>query len=139
MQASNRISTEFDINTGVARLKISDTNLNDTGVYTVVAENKAGSDRTRGRLDVEKESGIDNKPIISPNAFAYLNKPEQVTSPREKGMGNAFVKVVVPLSNIHSMEGKPARLACRIEGNPKPTVISSHHSIFFLKISYYIY
>ena len=109
----------------------------------VVAENKAGSDRTRGRLDVEKESNIDNKPIVNPSAFAYLNRPDQPVS-RDPGIGEVFPpRVVVPLSNIHTTEGKPSRLACRIEGNPKPTVSDQFRRVFlfgsrFLNAAIYV-
>ena len=121
MQASNRFNTHYDINTGVARLNIGDTILNDTGVYTVVAENKAGSDRTQARLDIEKESNVDNKPIVNPNAFAYLERPEP-SGRRESTEPVVPAKIVVPLSNIHIVEGKPCRLVCRVEGHPIPSV-----------------
>lgn len=124
MPASTRITTTYDTNTGVARLKISDAILNDAGQYTVVAENKAGSDHTDGRLEVEKESIIDNKPIIDPNAFMYLNKPEGAQKPRrEQGEPLIPARVIVPLQNIHTNEGKPCRMVCKIEGNPPPSVV----------------
>ena len=110
-------------------MKINDSVLNDAGIYTVVAENKAGSDRTDGRLEIEKESNIDNKPIINPNAFAYLNRPEP-TTPRRDSQSQPIhpPKIIVPLSNMHITEGKPCRLVCRIEGNPIPTV--TFHNIY---------
>lgn len=125
LTASTRFTTTYDINTGVARLKISDSILQDSGIYTVVAENKAGSDRTNGRLEIEKESGVDNKPIVDPSAFAYLNKPQTPVHANVDENGEPFspARIVVPLSNIHSVEGKPVRLACRVEGNPKPSVV----------------
>lgn len=122
--ASTRFTTSYDIHTGVARLKISDANLNDAGVYTVVAENKAGSDHTDGRLDIEKESAIDSKPIIDPNAFAYLNRPEQHT-PRKDDSRERVVpaRIVVPLQNMNIPEGKPCRFVCRVEGHPAPSAV----------------
>ncbi len=121
--ASNRFSTHYDIHTGVARLKINDSVLNDAGIYTVVAENKAGSDKTNGRLEIEKEAAIDRKPIVNPNAFADLNKPTS-QRPSESGEKLQPARIVIPLSNMHITEQKPCRLACRVEGYPKPTVYS---------------
>ncbi len=86
--ASNRFNTQYDLNTGVARLKINDSVLNDAGVYSVLAENKAGSDQTNARLEIEKESNIDDKPIINPNAFAYVPpapQPEQAVANIRRG------------------------------------------------------
>lgn len=75
--ASNRINTTYDLNTGVARLKISDTVLSDTSVYSVIAENKAGQDQTNGRLDIIKDTNVDSQPIIDPDAFKYIQPPPQ--------------------------------------------------------------
>ena len=121
--ASNRFTTQYDINTGVARLKIADSILNDSGVYTVVADNKAGSDRTNGRLEIEKETGVDSKPIVNPNAFASLNRPHE--QPRRESEEDLLrpARIVVPLQNLQLAEGKPCRLACRVEGFPKPSVV----------------
>lgn len=71
-------------------------------------------------MEIEKETGIDNKPIVNPNAFAYLNKPDLPRKEDEEVLQPP--RIVVPLSNIHTVEGKPCRLVCRIEGIPKPTV-----------------
>jgi hypothetical protein len=126
LPASNRFTTTYDLNTGVARLSIANCLLNDAGVYTVIAENKAGSDKTSGRLEVEKESIIDTTPIINPDAFNYLNRPEQASRPRRAPDDASKMtppKIVVPLSDIQTIEGKPCRLVSKVEGNPKPTVI----------------
>lgn len=121
--ASTRFTTSYDMHTGVARLKISDTNLNDAGVYTVVAENKAGSDHTDGRLDIEKESAIDNKPIINPDAFTYLNRPEPTTPRKDSRERVVPARIIVPLQNMNVPEGKPCRLVCRVEGHPAPSAV----------------
>ena len=101
---------------------MNDTVPSDDGVYTVVAENKAGSDRTNGRLNIEKDLNIDNKPIVNPDAFNYLNKPDQMT-PRSVDQHVKPAKIVVPLSNMRLQEGKPCRLVCKVEGNPLPNVL----------------
>ena len=46
--------------------------LADSAVYSVVAENKAGQDQTNGRLDIVKDSSVDDKPIVDPAAFKYI-------------------------------------------------------------------
>lgn len=121
-------------------MKISDANLNDAGVYTVVAENKAGSDHTDGRLDIDKESAIDNKPIIDPNAFNYLNRPEPQTPRKEKSELIIPAKIVIPLQNMNPTEGKPCRLVCRVEGNPTPSVknipIFEFSNIYYFEVLY---
>lgn len=89
-----------------------------------MAENKAGSDHTDGRLDIEKESAIDNKPIIDPNAFNYLNRPEQPHTPRKDSRERGIpARIVVPLQNMNVPEGKPCRFACRVEGQPTPSAV----------------
>ncbi len=113
----------------MARLKINDSVLNDAGIYSVVAENKAGSDKTNGRLEIEKEAAIDSKPIFNPNVFADLNRPSS-QRPSESGEKLQPAKIVVPLTNMHITEQKPCRLACRVEGYPKPTVCSLNFHLF---------
>ena len=101
-------------------MKINDANLNDAGVYSVLAENKAGSDHTDCQLQIAKDTSIDEKPIVDPNAFKYLNRPE---APRKEENEKQYPpKVIVPLNNIKATEGKPIFLACKIVGMPKPMV-----------------
>ena len=125
LQASTRYTTLYDINTGVARLKIADSHLADTGQFSVLAENKAGHDSTDCRLDVKKSANIDNSPIVNPNAFAYLNRqPEAPTRRRSPESERAAkpARVVIPLKNITTQEGKPITLACKVEGEPTPQI-----------------
>jgi hypothetical protein len=94
--------------------------LNDVGVYSVLAENKAGSDRTDGEIFIIKDISIDNAPIVDPTAFNYLNRPEPV---RKQEVEKHFPpKVIVPLTSSQVPEGKSILLACKIEGSPKPTL-----------------
>ena len=102
-------------------MKINDTVPSDDGIYSVVAENKAGSDQTKGRLDIEKDLNIDSKPIVNPDVFNYLNKPEHEPM-KHQDLNLIPARITIPLSNIRLLEGKPCRLVCKIEGNPLPNV-----------------
>ena len=138
LPASNRFNTQYDINTGVARLKISDSHMNDAGVYSVVAENKAGTDHTDGQLVVQKAVNIDNAPIVNPNSFAYLRKPAETTRRDDDEAIPSFPpKVIIPLSNVQTTEGKPVTLACKIDGEPKPTVSIAYNCIIICSDNLY--
>jgi hypothetical protein len=106
-------------------LKISDSVLNDSGIYSVVASNKAGSDKTSGRLEIEKDGPIDNKPIINPAALQSLNRPA-VDQPKRRDSDQEPMRparVVAPLKNTQVSDGKPVRLVCKVDGYPKPSVV----------------
>lgn len=122
LQASTRLTTQYDINTGVARLRINDAHLADAGIFTCIAENKAGHDRTTCTLEVKKVSNIDNTPMVNPNAFAYLRQPSQPQAAPERDLGLKKPRIVIPLKNIDTQEGKLITLACKIEGEPVPNV-----------------
>jgi hypothetical protein len=111
-------------------LKITDSKLNDAGVYTVLAENKAGAVHTDGNFDVKKAANVDESPIVNPNAFAYLNRPEPS---RKKNEEEEMIppKIVVPPANVKVNEGKPINLVCKIIGKPKP-VVSKKKNIQFV-------
>ena len=131
LQASNRFFTDYDQNTGVARLKIANAILADCGLYSVVAENKAGTDRTNGTLDVLNDSAIDTRPIVDPNSFAHLNnninRPSPLgataqVAPQSQSMQPA--RIVKPLVDQTVKEDAPhCRLVCQVEGSPTPKLV----------------
>jgi hypothetical protein len=156
MSASNRFTTQYDLNTGVARLIINGTVLNDAGLYSVVAENKAGSDRTNARLEVEREAGIDNKPIASGSFAIYkpneLQQPPVAATPsREQVLQTPHYeqpgyltseyeeepayppRVIIPLKDLNVNEGQTATLMAKIVGTPAPRVLIL---FFIFKIIY---
>ncbi len=136
--ASNRIGTQFESNTGVARLTITSAILNDAGLYAVVAENKAGSVRSDARLEVQREAGVDNQPICS-GSFAILNVPPsrqaQTITPHpyeQQGYYTASEyeeepsvppRVIVPLKDQAVNEGSVVTMFAKIIGTPTPRVL----------------
>ena len=136
--ASNRINTQFEPNTGVGRLTINGSNLNDAGLYAVIAENKAGTVRTDARLEVQREGGVDtNQPICS-GSFAILNVPPsrqaQTVTPHpyeQQGYYTASEyeeepsvppRVIVPLKDQTVSEGSVVTMVAKILGTPTPRV-----------------
>lgn len=122
LPASTRYTTDFDLNTGVVSLRISDVQMNDVGVYTALAENEAGQDRTSCNTFIKQMPNIDTTPMVNPDAFRYLEHPNQATSARRPDQDEKLVppKVIIPLSNVKLEEGQSVLLACKIEGHPRP-------------------
>ena len=102
-------------------MKILNTLLSDQAIYACCAYNPMGQVQTQARLYVNKTPSIDQTPIVNPEAFKYLNKPRESIKSEEVFESQA-PKVVVPLSNVKLLEGKPIFLACKITGFPKPRV-----------------
>ncbi len=71
---------------------------NDAGDYLVLAQNEPGEDMTSCTLHL---------------ATPAEQQQEQTTR---------LPRVVIPLSNVRIEEGQPFRLACKIDGSPKPRV-----------------
>jgi hypothetical protein len=123
LPASNRLIPNHNLNSGVVSLKITDVQMGDVGTYTAFAQNKYGQDQTYCSVLVIEIPGIDNKPMITPDAFRYLEAPKQQKRPDDKDRLNYQPPVfVIPLSNAKANEGQPIKLACKVEGYPKPKV-----------------
>ena len=145
LTASNRHTSQYDLNTGVARLIIAGSVVSDAGVYSVVAENKAGADRTDARLDVERDAGVDSKPIASGSFAIY--RPQELQQQQQQqqhqqqqqqvqqyydqsGYATSEYeeepayppRVIVPLKDLVVNEGQPATLMTKILGTPAPRV-----------------
>jgi hypothetical protein len=128
LTASTRNSVDYDLNTGVAVLRIDSVQLNDIGEYLVVAENPAGKDQTQCRVEITLVPNIDQTPYVNPDAFKNLEKLPLV--PKEEIDAEMKPpKVIIPLTDVKLVEGQPIHLACKIEGIPRPRVIK----LFILK------
>ncbi len=126
LPAAARYTTTYDLNSNVATLKIDNAQMNDLGTYIVLAENPAGRDQTFCSLFVQQIPGIDQRPLVNPDAFKYLeNPPNKFAAPSEREDDNENAQppvVIVPLQDLKLKEGEPVLLICKIEGNPKPKV-----------------
>ena len=132
LPASLRFNTNYIIPSGIASLTVSGTLLTDCGNYTAVAENPAGKAYTTSQVFVKESGGIDVTPLTNPDAFKYLNRPQQhgkYDSPYDSQTDEDIPlnrakppKVIHGLPNLRQMEGEPVVMACKIDGFPKPTV-----------------
>jgi hypothetical protein len=99
--------------------------MNDVGHYTAVAENIVGKDQTNCNAYVNQMPNIDRTPMVNPDAFRYLEQPSDKNKRQE--VENVMPpKVIVPLSNVKLEEGQSVLLACKIEGLPRPKVLTQY-------------
>ena len=124
LPAANRYTTDYDLSTNVATLKIDNAQLKDLGAYVVLAENQAGSDQTTCTVFIQQVPSIDRTPMVNPDAFRYL---ENRTAPKarvfdEENVNLLAPKVIVPLKDMELKEEEPVLLICKIEGKPRPKV-----------------
>lgn len=125
LPASNRYNQTYDLKTGVICLKINDVLDQDSGYYEVIVENNSGSDRTAANLNVGHVPNIDQRPIIEPNAFKYLNPPtpQSPKTPQDDTRNYQPPKVIIPLKDIRVNEDQPVTFMTKIIGYPIPKVI----------------
>ena len=90
----------------------------------MIVENNGGNDRTAANLIVGHMPGIDQRPIIDPNAFKYLNSPHTPTKSREAEESRNFQppKVIIPLKDVRIHEDQPVTFMTKIIGYPIPKV-----------------
>jgi hypothetical protein len=106
---SERHSTHFDELKKVCALKIKNAKRDDSGLYSIVAENPYGSDDSSGQVTVNVPEQIRPK---------YKEEPEPIAqAPR-------IVKPFQPETFIN--EGQPIVINCVIEGLPLPKVSFSN-------------
>jgi len=106
-------------------IRLEDANVYDSGAFKIRVENQYGKIETAGVVYVNKAPVIDTRPVVDPEAFKYLpqspikhqfpHQPEELKPPN-------FI-VGLP-ANYKLHEGEPIKLICKVEGNPKPTVIN---------------
>lgn len=123
------LRANYDPISCIATFKINPTHLVDAGRYIAVAENEAGHADTHATLVISKENNIEKAPIVNPDAFKYIEKPQlhhpearQEPMRRDDGTELQPPKIIVPLSNAKFKEGAQVVLACKITGSPKPKV-----------------
>lgn len=122
LPASTRFTTGYDLNTGVVTLRISDTQINDVGFYTSIAENEVGADQTACTITIRQVPNIDRTPMVNPDAFRFLEQPTQARPQKEEPDNMRPPKVIIPLSDAKLEEGQNILLACKIDGYPRPKV-----------------
>lgn len=122
LPASNRLLTNYNLNSGVVSLKISDVQIGDTGHYTAFAQNKAGQDQTYCTVLVTEIPGVDSTSMVRPDAFKYLEAPKESRRPDNEAANYQPPRFVIPLANVILSEGQTIQLASKIEGHPKPKV-----------------
>ncbi len=127
LPAATRYTVNYDLSSNVATLKIDNAQMNDLGTYVVLAENEAGRDQTFCSVFVQDTPGIDQRPLVDPDAFKYLENPLNRNAPAKDDSNENLQPpvVIVPLKDIQLKEGEPVLLMCKIEGNPKPKVNTS--------------
>ena len=127
LTASTRFTTDYDLSTCIATLKIDDSRSSDIGKYLVVAENEAGRDQTEATAFIVNTSNIDETPLIDPKVFANLEKPFQALEmirPEDSHKGKP-ARFLVHLPNELSLkDGDKVQLKCRVEGFPLPQVVA---------------
>jgi hypothetical protein len=125
LPASTRLLPNYNLNSGVVSLRINDIQPNDQGQYVAFAKNKAGEDQTYCTIEIKITPNIDSTPMVSPEAFKYLETPRETKRPDDRDRVNYQPpKFIIPLSNVKLDEGQSVQLACKVEGYPKPRVIN---------------
>ena len=125
LPAANRYTTDYDLSTNVATLKIDNAQLKDLGAYVVLAENEAGSDQTTCTVFIQQVPNIDRTPMVNPDAFRYLENNRYAPKSRNIDEDNTNLvppRIVVPLKDMELKEEEAVLLICKIEGKPRPKV-----------------
>jgi hypothetical protein len=129
LPASTRYETDYNYNTCIAVLKITNALKSDIGEYLVNAHNPVGQDSTKCILFVDILPNVDETPLINPEAFKFLDAPP-IKAPindnddEEEKQRYFPPRVIVPLPDTQIKEGQNIQLACTIVGYPKPKVPS---------------
>ena len=127
LPASTRFTTDYDLNTGIATLKIDDARPNDVGNYLVVGENVAGKDQTSANTYVLNTANVDQRPMYDPQKFISLEKvPEPVNYDKpDTGKGRP-PKFIIPLpKDLRIHGGERIHMKCKVDGYPYPKVLKT--------------
>lgn len=127
LPASGRFNTNYDLNTCIATLTVSNARNSDIGTYLLVGQNEVGVDQTSADTFVLNTVDIDETPLVDPKNFFNLEKvPEGLkhsdTVDSLKGKPARFV-IHLP-SELKLFDTENVELKCQVEGFPLPTVSS---------------
>ena len=126
LPASNRFTTDYDMNTCIATLNINDSHPGDKGIYSCVGENEVGKDGTSAEAVVLNTSNIDDRPLIDPHAFFSLEKAPDSFGEPEKSEDPSKAKppkfIIHLPEQVKLYDGEKAKLKCKVEGYPIPKV-----------------
>ena len=103
-----------------------------------MAENKAGQAQTDCNLKITPTANIDDRPLVNPDAFKYLDMPTESYVPNQNLKDAERVippHVIIPLTDQQMNEGDTIRLTCKIDGLPRPKV-SFPYSYYSYYLSY---
>ncbi len=122
---SQRHSSHLEELKKLCALKILNTKLEDTGLYSVVVENHFGSDDSSGRLVVISSS--DNKSLYSKTQQSpMIVKPTYDETQREVPTPPKIIKHMLPETTVN--EGQAILLSCLIESQSIPIVSIQFYS-----------
>lgn len=126
LPASSRYETDYNLNNGIATLKINNSLKNDIGDYLVHAENPYGQDQTSCKLLLNLMPNVDENSMVHPDAFKNLEKvPEKQAPFMEQSKMLMPPRVIIPLANVRIKEGEDFCLSSKIDGLPKPKVLKT--------------
>ena len=133
LPASNRLITNYNLNSGIVSLKINDVLVGDQGNYTVLAQNRAGQDQTNCVVRINVQPNVDETSMIKPDALKYLETPKDTRGKPDNERENFMPpRFIIPLTNVQINERQLVQLACKVEGYPKPKV---NNTLFTLSLS----
>lgn len=127
LEATSRCQTDSNQH-GVALLKLSSTLSSDLGDYLVLAENAAGEDMTSCNLSLDLEPNVDTRSMVQPEALSYLEQEPEKAKLHEASRLMP-PQVIIPLSKVKIEQGSSFRMACKIDGIPKPKVIACERRV----------
>ncbi|CAF1249473.1 unnamed protein product, partial [Adineta ricciae] len=123
--ASSRFTTYYDIPSKLIVLQINDARPNDTGVYTVHADNKSGDTTSSATLTISSQPGVRDQSFITADKFRLLEQPNQPRTTED--ISGVDERPLVDLTKIQQLEIKPAQLTVEEEEEQteqvKPTVL----------------
>ena len=119
--ASQRYTTQYNMNLGIVTLIIKSAYVYDKGNYKCVVSNIAGKEDTSASLLVHFVPNIDETSYINPNALRHLEPIVGLDDlePDDKYKKPYFVKIP---KNIEVSEGTVVRFDCLAFGRPTPTL-----------------